>query len=171
MLDFIFIGGAPGTGKTTTAKLLQEKLNSPRLELSWIRGFHLDREWKNMTKQEEQMSFENILFILRNYIKYGYKNVIVNDFEDFRIKQLPELFHDAKYVIFSLILNDDEELRKRVLTESRDSGFRDFEKSVNWNKELKEREVLKNEIKIDNTNNTPEQTVQIILDHITKSGT
>lgn len=168
MLDFIFIGGAPGVGKTTTAKLLQEKLQSPRIELSWIRAFHLDTEWENTSEKEEEMSFENMLFILRNYKKNGFTNVIVNDFEDFRIKQIPGLFPGSSYIIFSLFLKDDEELKRRVLTESRDSGFRDYEKSIKWNKKLMERPSLKSEVKIDNTTNTPDQTTQIILDHLEK---
>ena len=66
----IFLGGAPGTGKTTTSKLLYKKLkNSALVELSWIRGFHLDNSWSNATDNEEKMSFENLVFILKNYIK------------------------------------------------------------------------------------------------------
>lgn len=166
MLDFIFIGGAPGTGKTTVAKLLQKHLKSPAIEYSWIRGFHLNEKWTNLSSKEESMSFENILFILRNYIKNDYKNVIVSDFEESRIKQLHDLFPNNKYVIFSLFMIDDDELKRRVLTESRDSGFRDFEKSLQWNKDVRERGVQPNEIKIDNTKNTPEQSLQTILDYL-----
>lgn len=166
MLDFIFVGGAPGTGKTTVAKLLQKRLESPAIEYSWIRGFHLDEDWANMSEKEEAMSFENMLFILRNYAKNGYKNVIVSDFEDSRLKQLKNLFSNNTYLIFTLFLADDEELKRRVLNEMRDSGFRDFEKSVKWNSDVKERGSLPNEIKIDNTENTPEQTLQTILDHL-----
>ncbi len=52
MLDFIFIAGAPGTGKTTVAKLLQKRLKSPAIEYSWIRGFHLDEGWTNISEKE-----------------------------------------------------------------------------------------------------------------------
>lgn len=166
MLDFIFIGGAPGTGKTTIAKLLRKYLKSPAIEYSWIRGFHLDEGWTNMSEKEEAMSFENILFILRNYVKNGYQNVIVSDFEDSRLKQLENLFPNNKYSIFTLFLTDEEELKRRVLTESRDSGFRDFEKSIIWNKNVRERQTFPHELKIDNTKNTPEQTLQIILDQL-----
>lgn len=169
MLDFIFIGGAPGSGKTSTAKLIQEKLQSPRVEFSWIRGYHLDRQWKNVSQPEEQMSFENILFILRNYQKYGYKQVIVNDFDDFRIRQLPELFPNTQFYIFSLVLNNNEELKRRVLTETRDSGFRDWEKALKWNQELIERKLVEHEIKIDNTVLTIEQTAERILREISLS--
>lgn len=166
MLDFIFIGGAPGTGKTTVAKLLQKHLKSPAIEYGWIRGFHLDEGWKDMSEKEEAMSFKNILFILRNYVKNGYKNIIVSDFEDSRLKQLESLFPDNPYLIFTLFLTDEEEFKKRVLAASRDSGFRDFEKSINWNKEVREREALPNETKIDNTQNTPEQVLQIIVSQL-----
>lgn len=169
MFDLIFIGGSPGTGKTTIAKLLQEKLQSPAIEYGWIRGFHLDKGWTNISEKEEIMSFENMIFILRNYIKNGYKNIIVSDFEEKRIKQLQELFPHNKYVIFSLYVDNNDELKRRVLTGSRDSGFRDYEKSIEWNKTVQERKNLPNEIKIDNTHNKPAQALQIILDYLNKS--
>jgi adenylate kinase family enzyme len=36
MKDFIFIAGAPGSGKSTVAKALHDKLNSPIFEFGWI---------------------------------------------------------------------------------------------------------------------------------------
>ena len=106
------------------------------------------------------------LFILGNYAKNGYKNVIVSDFEDIKLKQLQTLFSGNLYLIFTLFVTDEEELKKRVLTQTRDSGFRDVEKSIQWNEDVKEREVLQNETKIDNTKNSPERTLQIILDQL-----
>lgn len=166
MYDLIFIGGAPGAGKTTVAKLLQEKLHSPRFELSWLRGYHLDREWKNATDKEEQMSFENLIFIAKNYCKYGYKNIIINDLQDFHLINIPEIFKDYKFIIFTLFLTDDKKLKQRILTESRDSGFRDYEKAIKWNKDLQMRPIIKNEYQIDNTTNTSEQTVNNILSYL-----
>lgn len=39
MKTFIFIAGAPGSGKTTVAQALQHKLNSPLFEFGWIPEF------------------------------------------------------------------------------------------------------------------------------------
>lgn len=162
MYNFIFIAGAPGSGKTTVTKLLQEKLQSPTIDFGNLRIFHLDREWSNVSQEEESMSFENLVFILKNYAKHGYENVIVNDLEDFRIEQLPEIFKDHEYVIFTLVINSDEELRKRVLQE-RDSGFKNVEKAIEWNNHIKSRANLKSEHIIDNTHNEPLKTVEEIM--------
>src|SRR3989344_5103023 len=69
MVDFIFIAGSPGSGKTTISNHLKEKLkNPPMIDFGWIREFHLDREWKKANKEEEQMSYENLVFILKNRV-------------------------------------------------------------------------------------------------------
>ena len=81
MVDIIFINGSPGSGKTTISKLLRKKLkNSPLIELDWLRCYHLDKKWTNASKKEEKMSFENLKFILKNYIRNGYENIIVTGF-------------------------------------------------------------------------------------------
>jgi adenylate kinase family enzyme len=163
MVDFIFIAGSPGSGKTTISNILKEKLNNtPMIDFGWIREFHLDREWKNVSKKEEEMSFDNLTFILKNYVKYGYKNIIINDLQDFRIEQIPKKFFKFNYMIFSLIVKDDDELKKRVLGE-RDSGFKDVKTALSWNKKIIERKNLKNEFKIDNTHRNTKKTVDVIL--------
>jgi uridine kinase len=65
MTKIIFIAGSPGSGKTTISKILHEKLkDSVLIELSWLRGFHLDSNWSNASKKEENMSFLYIINIL-----------------------------------------------------------------------------------------------------------
>src|SRR5687768_17028607 len=98
-LDLIVIAGAPGSGKTTVSDLLYASLQSPYIDFCDVRNFHLNRAWSNHSPEEEQMSFENLLSILKNYIRYGYKNVILNDLQDFRVRQIPELFAGHKYLI------------------------------------------------------------------------
>jgi broad-specificity NMP kinase len=166
MPSLVVVGGAPGSGKTTVSKLLYETLQSPMIDFGDLRNFHLDFLWKKANKQEEQMSFENIIYILKNYIRNGYKNVIVNDLQDFRIQQIPQIFENDDYMIVTLVLYDDEELKARVLNPSRDSGFRDVERALAWNQAVIERPALKNEHKLDNTVNRPEETAQEIINLI-----
>ena len=87
MHDFIFILGAQGSGKTTLARILKEKLNSVHIDYDWIRDFHLDKNWKNANDAEGKMSLENLVFLLKNYAKHNYKDVIVTGFieKDFKI--------------------------------------------------------------------------------------
>ncbi len=162
MVDLIFIAGSPGSGKTTISNLLKSELNTPLIDFGWIRQFHLDEKWSNVSKKEEKMSFENLVFILKNYIKNGYRNVIVNDLEDFRVKQISNVFSKCDYVIITLIVNDDKELKNRVLGE-RDSGFKDTKAALAWNRKIIERKTFKNEFKVDNTTRNPQTIVTSIL--------
>jgi chloramphenicol 3-O-phosphotransferase len=105
------------------------------------------------------MSFENLVFILKNYAKYGYKNVIVNDLLEPRIKDLAEELNNYSYKIVTLIVSDNEVLKKRVLDETRDSGYRNYERAIEWNTHLMAEKSLENEIKIDNTYRLVRETV------------
>ena len=108
------------------------------------------------------MSFENLVFILQNYIKHEYKNVIVTDLTDARVQEIQQYFKSDDYIIISLSIETDEELKRRVLSD-RDSGFKNVEKALAWNRNLKKRQPVPNEHKVDNTHTNPNRTVDEIL--------
>lgn len=147
---------------------LREKLNSVHIDYDWIRDFHLNKGWNNANKIEEKMSFENLLFILRNYIKYKYQNVIIGGFTEKDIKKLLNELKNYKYIVITLFLTNEEVLKQRVLTESRDSGFKDYEEAIKFNKRLREKLKYPNEHKIDNTSQSPEETATQIKDLLSK---
>lgn len=166
MPSLVIIGGAPGSGKTTVSRLLHETFQSVMIDFGTLREFHLDNWWTKQSEKEEQMAFENLVFILKNYIRNGYKNIIVNDLKDFRIVQIPQTFAAEDYLIVTLVVHDDDELRARFLNPGRDSGFRDVERALAWNRAVIERPAVKNEYKLDNTANRPEDTAQEIINLI-----
>lgn len=166
MPSLIFIGGSPGSGKTTVSRLLHETFQSVMIDFGILREFHLDTWWTKQSEKEEQMAFENLVFILKNYIRNGYQNIIVNDLRDFRIEQIPRVFEAEDYLIVTLTVHDTDELRTRVLDPERDSGFRDVEKALAWNRAVIARPAVKNEYKLDNTAKSPEETAQEIINLI-----
>lgn len=109
------------------------------------------------------MAFENLVSILVNYARHGYRNVIVNDLEDPRVQQMPIVLHPHTVVIFTLVVRDDQVLRSRVLDPQRDSGFRDVARALAWNRSVIERAPVEHEFKIDNTTPRPDETVATIL--------
>lgn len=54
-------------------------------------------------------------------------------------------------------------MQNRVLTDSRDSGYRDYKAAIEWNKELIKRDSYVNEIKVDNSSDNPDETVHGIF--------
>lgn len=168
MHDFIFLFGAPGVGKTTIARILKEKLNVPYLDYDWIRGFNLNKDWSNTSDDERSMSLENLIFILKNYKKHNFKNVIVGGLQAYDIEKLVQEFKEDNFLIITLFVTNDDVLKERVLTETRDSGWRDYEDSINFNKRLKDELKFTNEQKIDNTNNSPEETANHIIEILSK---
>ena len=139
------------------------------IDFGWIREFHLNKSWSNTSDKEEQMSFENLVSILKNYIKNEYPYVIVTDLLDKRIMEISKVFDPANYLIFSLVVNGDNELSNRVLDDTRNSGFRNVKEALKWNKQLIKRDSLINEFKIDNSSRNPEDAIKIILQKINKN--
>src|SRR5689334_22498128 len=136
MAYIIVIGGAPGSGKTTITKLLHQHIQSVMIEIGWLRQYHLDPGWLKASGDEEAMSFENLLFILRNYLKHGYEHILVNDLEDHRIQQIPSLFEPNQFMIITLVVHDDQVHKQRILDPHRDSGYRDHVRAIALNHNL-----------------------------------
>ena len=167
MVDFIFVAGAPGSGKSTVSALLKQRLNARVVfDFGILREPHLNPDWLDASDVEEQMAFENLLFVLRNYHQHGYKNVLVADLRDFRVQEIPLHFEKYSFIIVSLVLNDDAELERRVLDPQRNSGFRDVAKALEWNEKLKERPLVEHEFRFDNSSRDPGRVVGEIIEFL-----
>jgi broad-specificity NMP kinase len=166
MGHILIINGAPAVGKTTISSLLREKFDyCPHVDFGSIRVFHLNREWSNKSENEEEMSYENLLFILNNYLKHGYQNGIVDDLRDDRALRLYDDLGSEIAILITLVASD-ETLAQRIINPTRDSGFKDLKKAQELNKQIKQRARLENEIFIETDNKTPEEVVVEIVQNI-----
>ncbi len=74
MKDVFIIGGTMGVGKTTTCRILKDKLNnSVLLDGDWCWDMHPFQ----VTEETKKMVIENICFLLNNFIKCSaYENIV-----------------------------------------------------------------------------------------------
>lgn len=161
MPDFIFIAGAPGSGKSTLAKRLQERLGSPCFEFGWIPEFRLPGP--DSQAREEALSFENLTLVVKNYVRHGYRNVILTDLNDLRFREIPRRFARYRYVILTLVVTDEEILQRRVLNATHSSGYRDCAAAVRHSRLIQTRRLLPNEYRVGNTHGCVEETVTEML--------
>jgi broad-specificity NMP kinase len=132
-IDLLIIGGSPGSGKSTLCQELWARWDVvPLIEFSELRAFHLDRTWTNASPEEEAMSFDHLVYIVRSYIRHGYgRPIIITDLRDERIVDANDAFSDITYVILTLTASD-EVIAQRV--RDRNSGFTNIQEAVDWNR-------------------------------------
>ncbi len=164
--DIIFIAGAPGTGKSSVAKLLQKELDAPCFEFGWIPEFRNKGDNIIPYEEEEGLAFENLTLVAKNYIKHGFKNIIVTDLEDKRIKELHQNFKKEKYILFTLTVRDDETLKERIMNETRSSEYRNWKQAIKINQDILGRSLLPNEIRIDATEKSIGNVIKDISEYL-----
>lgn len=161
MADVVVVAGAPGSGKSTFCGYAQERLGCPRINLGWLRQFHLRPDWSNANDDERLMAFENLVFIVKNYHKHGFGNILVEDLQEDQVELISDSLAGLNCRFVTLYIGDDGELRRRVLDETRDSGFRDVERAVTWNRRVMERVLRPGEIKVDSMQSVEEMFEQV----------
>ena len=163
MTDFIFIHGAPGTGKSSLAWALQAKFQSPCFEFGWIPEFRIKRNSTISYEEEEGLAFENLTLVVKNYVRHGFGNIIITDLRDHIVQQIPDVFEGHTYVLVSLWMDDEEVLKSRVLDLSRSSGYRDWQAAFALNQEIVNRPLMQNEIRFDSARNSVDQLVEEVV--------
>ncbi len=164
MNDVIFITGCPTSGKSTISSLLQQKLQSPMFEFGWIPEFRL-LEVDQKYEDEEKLSFENLNLVVKNYVKHGYSNIIITDIRDDLLKQVPTIYNEYSYKIFTLILSEEEikfRIDKRKIEKN---GFSNLQLAIKSNQFWSDSN-FKNQTKIFAENMNPEKILNIILNQL-----
>lgn len=107
----VIINGAPGAGKSKTAKLLFESTNN---------SAYVDGDWLLATnphdhKDQRHLRYKNIASVAGNYSKAGFENIFIS-FVYARQEDLSEQINSLKDLdkvrVFALVPNE-EILRKR----------------------------------------------------------
>lgn len=165
----IVIHGAPGSGKSTTAALLHEKLRSPWFEFGWIPEFcHLNPHTEISFEEETEISFENLVLVVKNYVRHGFRNIIITDINfDSQIFSLPEVFSGLDYRLFTLYAGDGT-LKERILTRDNGNTYRDWESAWEANKLLTSRPLLPNETRICTENSGAAEVADRIMEELAR---
>lgn len=158
----IFLAGSINSGKSTVAKLLIKKIpDSVHLEVDKIVEFvdHIDR------KDIEVLILENVVSLIRDYIKRDLNVVVSYTFADTTFEFVEEKLLDLDQKIYLFTLNPKLEIA------STQRGERKIDKGtaerVKYHYKLGINN-LKKGIPIDNSDQTPEETAQEILKKIIK---
>jgi len=171
-MDLIILAGSSGNGKTTVGKKLHELLKSPFMEFTWIPEFRSLNSHTSITpKEEEQIAFENMMLVCKNYLHHKFENIIVSDFNDVRLLDIPIQFKDYSYVIITLYSESDESIKNRMIqrmqTKSKnEESYDDYDFSIKHNKMIANRKLLPNEYRVRTDNNTADKVAECIINII-----
>ena len=152
---FVIINGAPGSGKSSTAKFLFENLD---------KSAYVDGDWLLATTPHDQgeqrrLRYKNIASVAGNYYEGGVTTVFIS-FVYVRDEDLAEqvrLLSDLDSVKVFALVPSEEILRKRHLG---DSYIREgIESSIKLNQQIA---ALNNVERIDNSEISVEEVAQLI---------
>ena len=163
-MGILFITGAPGTGKSTVAALLHEKLGCPWFEFGWIPEFrqknpHTTLDWE----AEEALSVENLLLVTDNYLRHGFDHVLLTDIREPYTDTVYYHYAPDNIHLFTLFAEDDDVIRNRVLTRDNGNEYRNAEEAVELNHLFRNRVKLPWECRLPCDCKTPEEIVSEIL--------
>jgi adenylylsulfate kinase-like enzyme len=155
----IIITGAPGSGKTVTAKYLFENTNnSAYIDGDWMRVVN-PRERNGNNNDQRKLGYKNTACVVTNYHENGYTNIFIAFvyMQDEHLQEQVDLLKEIDTVkVFALVPNEEtlgkrhrEDLYKREGIES----------SLDLNKKIAN---LKNVKVIDNSILRIEEVAKII---------
>ncbi len=148
MLDFIFITGTSGIGKSTLAQNLLKELKTVVIEEHMVPEFFSRDGSETMTNILEELTcWENTKAMAFCFHKLGYKYIIISDIDDLRTADIPIDFKGYRFLTIKLICSDLTQLRNQM--KNRKNGLVDYELQEKCNMKNVNRSSLVNEHVID----------------------
>lgn len=169
--DIIILHGAPGSGKSQTAKSLCRYFpQGVRLEVDTLRQMVISVNWTN--QQEHIKLLEVAAEVGRRFLALNFKPVIIVDtFSGNKLdKFLKELQGKRKKTIVAKIVGlycSDSELKHRLELRP-ENEFKNYEISVKLNT-MTLKTNYNNQTNIDTTGLLPGQTAEIIYKSLTRN--
>jgi len=156
----IFLSGSINSGKSTIAKILIKRIpDCVNLEVDKICEFvdHIEK------KEIEDIIFENVISLIKDYTKHGLNVIVSYPLSNGRFDYLESQLKESDLNIYLFTLNPRLEIAMSERGERRaktiDSERVKFHYQIGINK-------LNKGVNIDNSDQTPEETVDEILSHI-----
>lgn len=164
MLDFIFITGTSGVGKSTLCKNLLDQLRTVVIEEHMVPEFISRDGTEEMTGELEELTcWENTKAMALCFHRLGYRNVIISDIDDLRTADIPMDFKGFRYLTLKLVCSDPEQLRIQM-RDRPNNGLIDYELQEKCNQKNLERPALINEHTIDVAGLTAGQVLERALE-------
>ena len=162
-LDVIILRGAPGSGKSQTAKCLSQRFPmGVRLEVDTIRQMVISVDWRNQKEHIQMLDVAASMTL--DFLEHGFHPVMVIDtFSGDKINRFRDTLRRKDSALsmklFGLYASDDE--MKWRLDNRSEAEFRDAliskkltDDMLRWKRD--------EEIQIDTTGLVPEQTADLI---------
>ncbi len=160
MLDFIFITGTSGVGKSTLCQKLLGCLRTVVIEEHMVPEFISRDGSEEMSGTLEELTcWENTKAMALCFHRLGYRNIIVSDIDDLRTADIPIDFKGYRYLTLKLVCTDTEQIRMQMQNRP-NNGLIDYELQEKCNAKNLLRSALVNEHTIDVAGLSEEQVLE-----------
>ena len=159
-VDFIFIIGAPAVGKTTLARELYKRLGGVYIEQNSAPEFMIPAYVKDEGAYEEQVCWGYVLRQAEYFRSLCLHNIIILDFDDIRIREVPLIFKGQSFAILRLYSSDPEQIKVQMIHRAKNEGGLYYpEMALRITALHRRRPLLPNEIKLDVAGKTPSEVL------------
>lgn len=166
ILDFIFITGTSGIGKSTLAQHLLQELKTVVIEENMIPEFISRDGTEEMTGTLEELTcWENTKAMAFCFHRLGYQNIVISDIDDLRTADIPVDFKGYRFLTIKLVCSNLQQIQEQMKNRP-NNGLIDYELQEKCNTKNLLRPPLVNEHTIDVAGMSADSVLVTALDII-----